>query len=114
MFNLKAVQVSDEWIICQSPIYALTFWCAGYLNVICTYGLETPHHDLLDLPKRLLIAYEASLKGEQAAQLLHQQLASLAIETYRIEFPKGLDANEYAVKSNNTPKVLGDAIRQAV
>ncbi|VAW75807.1 hypothetical protein MNBD_GAMMA12-1364 [hydrothermal vent metagenome] len=40
LFNSKAVQTCDEVIICSSMVDVLTFWCAGYKNVTCSYAKE--------------------------------------------------------------------------
>src|SRR5438045_3560724 len=41
------------------------------------------------------------------------QLTAEGLGCYRILFPKGLDANEYALKVGPAPKSLGVAIRSA-
>ncbi|TPW19834.1 MAG: dnaG [Elusimicrobia bacterium] len=38
LFNPAAFQAADELILCESPLDALTFWCAGYRNVTSSYG----------------------------------------------------------------------------
>ncbi|MCP4128504.1 MAG: DNA primase, partial [Gammaproteobacteria bacterium] len=40
IWNIEALQSSKELILCESLIDALTFWCAGYRNVTCSYGTE--------------------------------------------------------------------------
>ena len=40
MWNEKALAVSKEIILCEALIDALTFWCAGYRNVIASYGVN--------------------------------------------------------------------------
>ena len=42
-FNHKAVQTCEELIMCSSIIDVLTFWCAGYKNVTCSYAKEDLH-----------------------------------------------------------------------
>lgn len=119
IFNLEAVQVSDELILCQSLIDALSFWCAGYRNVTCGYGLDgfTEEH-LATLsqysPKRLLIAYGATKEGDSAASVLVGKLNEVGIDSYRIEFPTGMDANAFAVQALSPKESLGDVIRKAV
>jgi len=119
VFNYKALTVSDEWLVCQSFIDALTFWCAGYRNVTCTYGLTQWGDDFLNTlknyrPKRVLIAYEATQRGEQAAQKLSQAILVHDVEAYRIELAAGQDVNEYALNYSNTAQALGEVIRKAV
>jgi len=43
LFNHKAVQTCEELIMCSSILDVLTFWCAGYKNVTCSYAEEDLH-----------------------------------------------------------------------
>src|ERR1700757_2555433 len=60
-----------------------------------------------------LIAYDRDEAGDRAAEKLAQQLMAQGLDCYRILFPKGLDANEYALKVGPAAKSLGVAIRSA-
>ncbi len=40
VFNLAAFKASQEIIVCESLIDALTFWCAGFRHVTTAYGVE--------------------------------------------------------------------------
>jgi DNA primase len=118
VFNLAALQASQEIILCESIIDALTFWCAGYRNVTTAYGVEGFTDELRAAFKRhgtqrILIAYDRDEAGERAAAKLAPQLMAEGIECFRIQFPKGMDANEYALKVTPATKSLGLLIRQA-
>ena len=119
LFNLEAVKISDEVILCQSLIDALTFWCAGHRNVTCVYGLDgfTSHH-LASLQqyavKRVLIAFVASKEGDAAAAGVAEQLTAIGIDAYRIEFPRTQDVNDYSLEAQPPGSNLGQAIRKAV
>ena len=63
--------------------------------------------------QRVLIAYDRDEAGEKAAQKLADHLNAEGLDCYRILFPKGLDANEYALKVGPAAKSLGVAIRSA-
>jgi DNA primase catalytic core len=119
VFNLKALSASKEVILCESLIDALTFWCAGFRNVTASYGIEgfTPDH--LKAFKaynteRVLIAYDRDAAGEAAAEKLAKQLMGEGIDCYRLHFPKGMDANEYACQVKPASQSLGVVIRSAV
>ena len=119
VFNLAALQASREVILCEAIIDALTFWCAGYRNVTTAYGVEGFTDELLAAFKshgtqRVLIAYDRDEAGERAAAKLAPVLMAEGIECFRIQFPKGMDANEYALKVTPSTKSLGLLIRQAV
>ena len=55
----------------------------------------------------MLIAYDRDEAGDRAAEKLAQQLMAEGLDCYRILFPKGMDANEYARKSRPAAKSLG-------
>ena len=109
---------TPEVILCEALIDALTFWCAGYRNVTASYGVEgfTAEH-LATLKRqgteRVLIAYDRDEAGDRAAEKLAAQLLSEGLDCYRVLFPKGMDANEYALKVTPAAKSLGVAIRSA-
>lgn len=118
VFNLAALQASKEIILCEAIIDALTFWCAGYRNVTTAYGVEGFTDELLAAFKqhgtqRVLIAYDRDEAGERAAAKLAPVLMAEGIECFRIQFPKGMDANAYALKVTPAVKSLGLLIRQA-
>lgn len=118
IFNETALRSSKEIILCEALIDALTFWCAGYRNVTASYGVEGFTADHLQLFKqcgaqRVLIAYDRDDAGDRAAEKLAAQLLAAGLDCYRILFPKGMDANEYALKVTPAAKSLGLAIRKA-
>lgn len=118
VWNETALQQHDEIILCEALIDALTFWQAGFHNVTASYGVAgfTPDHLAAFLRhgvKRVLIAYDRDEAGDTAAASLAEQLSANGIECYRIQFPKGMDANDYAMKVTPAPKSLGILIRKA-
>src|SRR5205814_1194078 len=113
-----ALTASREIILCEALIDALTFWCAGYRNVTAAYGVEGFTDEMLAAFKthgtqRVLIAYDRDDAGERAAEKLAHRLMAEGIECWRIQFPKGMDANEYAQKMQPADKALGLLIRKA-
>ena len=118
VWNEAALSTTKELILCESLIDALTFWCAGYRNVTASYGVEGFTADHLAAfqahgTERVLIAYDRDEAGDRAAEKLAQQLMSAGLDCYRILFPKGMDANEYALHVTPAAKSLGIAIRKA-
>ncbi len=119
VWNLEAVVVSKEVILCESLIDAMTFWCAGLRNVTTAYGVEgfTPDH--LEAfrkhgTERVRIAYDRDEAGDRAAEKLAATLMAEGIECFRVQFPKGMDANEYASKMSPATKALELVVRNAV
>ena len=118
VWNLEAVQATKEIILCESLIDALTFWCAGYRNVTASYGIEGFTADHLTAfqaagTERVLIAYDRDTAGDAAAEKLATKLLADGFDCYRIQFPKGMDANEYARQVQPAAKSLGVLIRNA-
>jgi DNA primase len=119
LWNLDAVASSKEIILCEALIDAMTFWCAGYRNVTAAYGVEGFTADHLAAfqqygIERVLIAYDRDAAGDAAADKLAKQLMAHGIACYRILFPKGMDANDYALHVQPATKALGLVIRKAV
>ena len=118
VWNEAALAENPEIILCEALIDALTFWCAGYRNVTASYGIEGFTADHLAAfqqhgTERILIAYDRDEAGERAAEKLSVQLTAAGLDAYRIQFPKGMDANEYALKVTPAAKSLGLVIRKA-
>ena len=118
VWNELALEAHKEVILCEALIDALTFWCAGFHNVTAAYGVEGFTADHLSAFKRygterVLIAYDRDEAGDRAAEKLTQRLLSEGLDCYRILFPHGMDANEYALKVTPAGKSLGLVIRKA-
>lgn len=118
VWNVEAMRDSKEVILCEALIDALTFWCAGYRNVTAAYGVEGFTEDHLEAfqrygTERVLIAFDRDEAGDRAAEKLAQKLIGKGIGCYRIQFPKGMDANAYALKVAPAAKTLGLVIRAA-
>ncbi len=117
VFNPSCLQ-SEEIILCESLIDALTFWRWGFKHVTTSYGTEGFTSELFNAfkqhkTKRVLIAYDRDEAGNLAAEKLSKQLVEAGIACYRILFPKSMDANEYALKMSPADKALGLVIRKA-
>ena len=118
VWNEEALKSSKEVILCESLIDALTFWCAGYRHVTASYGVEgftADHREAFRKygTERVLIAYDRDAAGDAAAEKLAQKLSGVGIEVMRVLFPKGMDANEYALKVQPAAQSLGLVLRQA-
>lgn len=118
VWNLDALRQSKEIILCEALIDALTFWCAGIRNVTTSYGVGGFTSDHLEAFKsygteHVLIAYDRDEAGDRAADALGKQLLAAGIGVSRIEFPKGMDANEYAMKVQPPSRSLSVLVRAA-
>lgn len=118
VWNEEALVVSKEIILCESLIDALSFWCADYRNVTASYGVNGFTDDHRQAfrkhgTRKVLIAYDRDEAGEQAAASLADELLTMGIDCYRVQFPKGMDANEYAVKVKPAARSLGVVLNKA-
>ncbi len=119
LFNWQALGTSKEVILCESIIDAMTFWCAGYRNVTASYGTSGFTDEHLAAFKRhgigtVMIAYDRDDAGTIAAKYLAARLLDEGINVYGVQFPKGMDANEYALKMQPAEKALELVLRKAV
>ena len=118
VFNLEALRASKEVILCEALFDALTFWCAGFRNVTSAYGVSGFGDEQLEAfeayrIERVLIAYDRDDAGDRAAEELAKKLAAKGIACYRVQFPRGMDANEYARKVQPADKGLDLVLRHA-
>jgi DNA primase catalytic core len=118
VFNGAALSSSTEVVLCESLIDALTFWSAGIENVTTSYGVEGFTDELLSTLKRagvrsVLIAYDADDAGNTAAASLTLKLEAEGFVVGRVHFPKGMDANEYALTVKPAARSLSLVVERA-
>jgi len=118
VWNENALAVSKEIILCEALLDALTFWCAGFRHVTTCYGVNGFNDELRAAfqrygTKRIYIAYDRDEAGERAAQKHSEELIEMGIECFRVQFPRNMDANEYAQKVTPAPKSLGVLLNRA-
>ena len=112
VWNEEAMIASKDVILCEALIDAMTFWVAGYRNVTASYGVNgftADHRAAFERhgTERVYIAYDRDDAGDKAAAKLAEQLMELGVECFRVQFPKGQDANEYARMTQPAAKALG-------
>jgi DNA primase catalytic core len=108
LFNRESLN-QPEIILCEAVLDALTFWVNGFKNVTCLFGTEGFTDELWEALKhvqRVRLAYDADDAGERAAQRDTERFRQHGIEVFRVKFPHGMDANEYACKVKPADKSL--------
>jgi DNA primase len=118
VWNEEALIASKEIILCEALIDALTFWTAGFRHVTASYGVNgftADHRAAFEKhgTERVYIAYDRDEAGDSSAVPLSEELMQLGIECFRVQFPKGMDANEYARKVQPAAKSLGVMLNKA-
>jgi DNA primase catalytic core len=115
LFNRGCLQ-QPEIILCEAVFDALTFWANGFKNVTCLYGTEGFTDELWEAMKhvqRVRIAYDADDAGDRAAERDTARFRKHGMEVFRIKFPHGMDANEYAQKVKPADKSLALLVNAA-
>ncbi len=118
VWNVAAFAETDELIVAESVIDALTLWCAGFRHVTAAYGTDgwTPEHQQAVQEhgiRRVLIAFDADIAGDKGAKALAAGLATVGVESYRVELPRDSDVNEVAVAAKLPAETLGRFLRKA-
>lgn len=118
VWNAAALQSTTEIILCESLLDAMTFWVHGFRNVTASYGVNGFTAEHLAAFKqhgieRVLIAYDRDDAGNGAADKLAEKLSTENIACYRVLFPNGMDANEYANRMNPPARALEAVLRKA-
>jgi len=118
VWNAQGLKGQEEIILCEALLDAMTFWVQGFKNVTASYGTAGFTDDHLNTflecgVKRVLIAYDRDEAGNKAAEQLSAKLQSAGLECFRVLFPKGMDANSYALNMKPARKALEVVIRKA-
>jgi hypothetical protein len=97
---------------------ALTFWCAGFRNVTCSFGAGSVNEDLWALlhdtrPRWRVCSQDNDPAGNDAVAKLAPRLAELGIGVKRVQLPPGVDVNAYAGQSADVAKALAALLEQA-
>ncbi len=119
VFNWEALRASKTIILCEALIDALTFWCAGFRNVTSAYGIEGFTPELLEAFRRhdveeALIAFDRDEAGDRGAEKVAAALIDAGVTCRRVQFPKGMDANDYALKMKPAAKAFELGLASAV
>jgi hypothetical protein len=118
VWNLDAFAVSDEIVVTESLIDALSLWCWGFRHVTAAYGVEgftADHWAAVDehRTRRVLLAFDADEAGDKAARRLARQLLDRGVEVFRVHLPPGQDVNDVARQAKHPTDDLGRLLRKA-
>jgi hypothetical protein len=112
VLNFHAARTSDEVVLSESVIDALSFLQAGVSTAIPLYGTNGFTGDHLDLlkrehVKRAIVALDNDGAGRKAAVSLKEKLEAAGIAVRVASFPEGVkDANELLVSRNGDASEL--------
>ena len=114
IFNSEALAASDEIVLCESVIDAVSFWCDGVRNVTTIWGVNGFTDELRSAfgaheIKRILLALDNDEAGNDATKRFGAELINAGYEVFQVRFPKDMDANGYLLSGRS----LADAVRNA-
>jgi 5S rRNA maturation endonuclease (ribonuclease M5) len=113
--NFQAARTSEEVVLAESVLDALSFHQAGVATAIPIYGTNGFTADMLDLLKRervrrVVLALDNDEPGRKATDALKEKLKAAGIAVRVACFPSGIkDANELLVSRNGD---AGEAFRR--
>lgn len=117
VFNEEAFVASKEIVLTEARIDAMSFWRWGIRNVTACRGVHLS--DALFSAflrygvERCFIAFDRDEAGDAGARKAGEKLMAAGVECYRVLFPKGMDANEVALKMTPAGKTLALFLRSA-
>jgi DNA primase len=84
--------ISQTLIVCEGPLDALSFFCAGIRNVSCTYSATDIPPAFLDATekgnvRRVLIAFDSDEAGDRGAARFADLLGERGIASARMKYP---------------------------
>ena len=118
LFNVGTMLTNTEVVLAGSVLDGLSLWSAGFRHVIGVGGpdaFERAHLEALMLHgvTRVLFGFRRDDAGQRGGDVIAKRLLQAGIECFRIEWPAGMDANDYACASANATDAFGKAIRSA-
>ncbi|MCP5486957.1 MAG: toprim domain-containing protein [Spirochaetales bacterium] len=117
IFNRDCLHAT-ELILCESIIDALAFYVNGFRNVTAAFGCnhlpeETIREFVTHGVSKVQIAFDADEAGHKGAARIAERLLAAGIDCYRLHFPKGMDAAEYARKTSPAARSLALVLNAA-
>ncbi len=99
VFNPAGAKETEEIIVTESVIDALSLWSLGIRNVTCAYGVngltdEIVSHLSESRIKKAILMLDADDTGREAVEKFTEKLSAIGIESRSIELP-GKDASEF-------------------
>jgi len=114
IFNRRALE-AGEIILCEAHLDALAFHAHGLLNATCSGGTNGLSDELFDAiirrdVRRIYIAFDRDSAGDASAERLAERFLGKGIACNRVKFPMGMDAAEFARKSENAGEELRELL----
>lgn len=117
VFNPAGAKETEEIILTESVIDALSLWSLGIRNVTCSYGVngltdEIISHLSESRIKKVVLMLDADESGREAVPKFTEKLSAIGIESRAVELP-GKDASQF-VTSGGTLEAVQSLLSEAV
>ena len=118
IWNREALAEHSTVILCESLLDAMSFWVQGFKHVTAclgTNGFTEEHLQCFQQSaiQTVLIAFDRDASGNRSASALAERLKQAGIDSARVQFPDGMDANDYMLKSHQPRKSLSLLLERA-
>ena len=118
VWNPESVMAGGEVILCEAILDALTFWCAGFRNVTCSFGAGGLNEELWKLlhdkrPRWVICAHDNDAAGNEGVAKIAPRLAELGIGVKRVQLPPSVDVNAFACQSADVSRALAGLLEEA-
>jgi len=109
VFNPAGAKETEEIILTESVIDALSLWSLGIRNVTCAYGVnglteEIINHLSESRIKKVTLMLDSDATGKEAVEKFSEKLSAIGIESRSIELP-GKDASEFVTNGGTLEQV---------
>jgi len=109
LFNPSGAKETDEIILTESVIDALTLWSIGLRNVTCSYGVngltdEIISHLAESRIRKVVLMLDADEAGREASRKFSEKLTEIGIESCSVELP-AKDASEFVTNGGTLSQV---------
>jgi DNA primase len=101
-FNTVALKNFKHILLCKSPVDALSLIQLGIENVVAIMGMKSfgfKHCSVLQAFKieTVGIAFDSNVQGRRFSQEIAEQVSSVGIRCYGIDFPTEKDVNQFVL-----------------
>jgi len=118
LWNAQALLESQEIVLGEAAFDMFAFWENGIRNVMATFGANHFSGELFEAlvahaVRKVLIAFDPDGPGDEGAEKVAERLLGAGVDCYRVRFPKGMDANDYARRIHPPERALALALASA-
>lgn len=114
--NAACLSATTDVILSKSPTDMWTLWAHGHRNVVCPVAGDIDAAlDVLKQRgvKKVTLAFRRDKDGIEQSDAVAEKLVAAGLEAWRIEFPSGMDGNDFARMADKPEQRLTALVRNA-